>query len=164
MMLVVWFGMSTVNPVENVQSSISTHEEDVVSRQVLHFTVTLQDNKLGQNGNGFQVNWERPKELHDVKGCEPSTDQMSNDSKEKTRGCSKFPVQERILSLVVRGLDRLLELDGVNDGSSCTDVQHLHDWVVDRVESCEQIQIPRDEYQEEKLMRSDRYTYNEKTR
>jgi hypothetical protein len=57
-----------------------------------------------------------------------------------------------------------LELDGVNDGSSCTDVQHLHDWVVDRVESCEQIQIPRDEYQEEKLMRSDRYTYNEKTR
>ena len=125
-MLVMWFSMSTVNPVQDVKSSISTHKKDVVSRQVFYFTVTLQDDKLGQNGNGFQVNRECPKKLHNVKVIKASSDQVCDDGNDQTRSRSKFPMQEGILRLVIGRLDWLLELDGVNDGGSRADVQDLH--------------------------------------
>ena len=81
---------------------------------------------------------------------------MSNGSKHKTRESSEFPMQEGILSLVIGGLNRLLELNCVNYGGSGTNVQDLHDRVVNGIERREEIQIPSDEHQKEELMRSDR--------
>lgn len=134
MMLVVWFSMSTIDPVKNVKKSVCTHEEDIVARQVFDFAVTLQDNELRQNGNGFQVNRKGPKKFHDIKVLHASSQQMSNESDEQTRKSSEAPMQEGILRLVVGGLDGFLELDGVNDGSRGTNVQDLHYRVVNRVE------------------------------
>lgn len=125
-MLVVGFGMSAVYPVEDIKSSVGTHEKDVVSRQIFYFAVTLQDDKLGQNGNGFQVNRERPKKLHKIKVVKAGSNQVGNGGNDQTRSRCKFPVQKGILRLVIGRLDWLLELDGVNNGGSRADVQDLH--------------------------------------
>ena len=59
-MLVVLLGMGTIDPVEDVERPVRTHEEDVVPRQVLDFAVPLQNNQLGQDGNSLEVDRKRP--------------------------------------------------------------------------------------------------------
>ena len=59
-MLVVLLGMGTIDPVEDVERPVCTHEEDVVPRQVLDFAVPLQNNQLGQDGNSLEVDRKRP--------------------------------------------------------------------------------------------------------
>jgi len=49
--LVVCLVVCPVNPVENVQSSVKTKGEDVVSSEVLNFTVSLENNELGDDSS-----------------------------------------------------------------------------------------------------------------
>jgi hypothetical protein len=60
MMPVIMFRVGPVNPVENVQRSVCTHEEDIISSQVFDFAVALQDDQLGHNGNAFQKDRKGP--------------------------------------------------------------------------------------------------------
>ena len=46
MVLVAAFGMCSVNPVDNVQSSVGSHEKDIIPRQVFHLAISLQNNEL----------------------------------------------------------------------------------------------------------------------
>ncbi len=57
---VILFCIGTVDPVEDVQSTVGTHEKDVISSQVFDLSVALENNQLRQNRNGFQVNRESP--------------------------------------------------------------------------------------------------------
>lgn len=80
MMPVVPLRVCTVDPIQNVQCTISAHEENVVSRQVLYFTVTLQDDQLRQNGNRFQVNGEGPQQFNNTEVSDARSNQMSQKS------------------------------------------------------------------------------------
>lgn len=42
--LVSFLRVGTVDPVQNVEETVGTHEEDVVPGKILDFSVTLQDN------------------------------------------------------------------------------------------------------------------------
>lgn len=125
MMPVVWFRISPVNPVEDIETPISPHEKNVISRQVLHLSVTLQHNQLRQNSNTLQINRKRPQQLNNVKPHARSN-HVSDTRYHATRQHREFPMKERILRLIVRAADGFLVLDHVYDGGSRHDVQHFH--------------------------------------
>jgi hypothetical protein len=117
-MLVVFLRVRTVDPIQNVQCTVSTHAENVVAGQVLNFSVTLQDNQLGQNSNRFQVNGERPQQFSNAEIRDTRSDQMSKQRKNSAWGRSKLPMQKGILSLIVSALDGFLDFDRVDDRGS----------------------------------------------
>lgn len=158
MVLVVRFCMSTVDPIQNVKKSVGTHEKDVVPRQVLDLTVTLQDNELRQDRNGLQVDRKCPEQLHKIKVLHATSNEVRNDSNDSARSNSESPMQESILGLVVSRLDGFLVLDGEDNRCGSANVQNLHYGVVDRIESGEQIQIPSHKDQKKQLMCSNRDT------
>jgi len=43
-MLVSLLRMSAVDPIQDIQKAVGTHEKNVVPGQILYFSVTLQDN------------------------------------------------------------------------------------------------------------------------
>lgn len=43
------FRLRSIDPIENVESSVRAHEENEIPRQVFHFPVSLQDNELWQD-------------------------------------------------------------------------------------------------------------------
>ena len=55
MVSIVLFCVGSVNPVQNVQRSIGTQEKYIVSGQVFHVAVSLQDHQLRQNGDRLTV-------------------------------------------------------------------------------------------------------------
>jgi len=77
-MSVVFFCVCSVDPVENVECSVGSHEKDVIPRQVLNFPIALQDNELGQDGNGFQVDRKSPEQFHGIEFVEAASDEMGN--------------------------------------------------------------------------------------
>ena len=150
--LVVGLRVGSVDPVENVQRSVGTHEKDVISGQVLHLAVALQDNELGHNGNALQQNTKRPQEFRNRKVGNSRSDEMNQKCQDTTGGRRKLPVQKGILSLFVGALDRFLEFDGVNDRRSRCNVNHFHNRVVEGVKCREEIQIPSHENRQIELV------------
>lgn len=55
MMLIKRLVVTPVNPIQDIQSSVGTHEENIVTSQVLNFSVPLQNNQLWKDGNTFEV-------------------------------------------------------------------------------------------------------------
>jgi hypothetical protein len=158
MMPVVLLSVRTVNPIQNVQGPVGTHAEDVISSQVLNFSVALQDNELGKNCNSLQVDGESPQKLRETELRNTRSDQMRQKGKRETRGCSELPMQEGVLTFVVSRLDRFLEFDSVNDRCCRHDVNKFHHRVVQRVKCGKQIQIPSHKDYQEKFMGPHRNT------
>ena len=52
-MLVLLLSVGSVDPIQDVQESVGSHEKDVVASQVLHFPVALDDNQLRKDSNRF---------------------------------------------------------------------------------------------------------------
>lgn len=125
MVLVERLMVCSVDPVQNVQEAVGSHEENVVSGQVLNLTITLEDNQLGQDGDGFQVDGESPKQVHDIDG-KTILEQVGCEGDEEGRCDGEFPVEEGVLCLVVCRADGLLVFDGVDDHSSGEDVEYFH--------------------------------------
>jgi len=144
-MLVKRLVVRSVNPVQNVQETVGSHEEDVVSSQVLNLAITLEDDQLGQNSNGFQVDGEGPEHLNGVEG-EAVLEQVSDKSCNDTWSNGKFPVEEGILRLIVGGADGFLEFDCVDDRCGGEDVEHFHAGIVPGVECCEEVEVAGYEY------------------
>lgn len=151
-MPVVLLRVRAVDPIQNVQATVGTHAKDVVTSQVLHFSVTLQDNQLGQNGHRLQVNGKGPKQLHDAKIRNARSNHMGKGGKNKTWGRSKLPVQKGILTLVVSALDWFLEFDSVDNTRRRANVHHFHNRIVNGVVGSEQIQVTSDKDHEKELM------------
>lgn len=151
-MLVVGLRVGSVDPVENVQGSVGTHEKDVVSGQVLHLAVALQDNQLGHDGNALQQNTKSPQEFHHRKVGNSRSDEMNEKGQDTTGGRRKLPMQKGILSLFVGALDWFLEFDGVNDRRSRSNVNQFHNRVVERVKCRKEIQIPSHENRQIELV------------
>lgn len=131
-MLVMGFVMGAVNPIENVQGAVGSHEKDVIAGKVLHFTVTLQNNQLGQNTNRFQVNGKCPQQFNDGKAIVLGgyANDVGDKGQNGTRSDTELVMQKGILSLVIGRLDGFLKANRVNDGSRTDNVQDLHDRIV----------------------------------
>ena len=153
---VILFCIGTVDPVEDVQSAVGTHEKDVISSQVFDLSVALENNQLRQNRNGFQVNRESPEQFHDTELADARSNQVGKERQDKTRCCSKLPVQEGILTFIISTLNGFLVFYGVNDRSCGADINDFHDRIVKRVIRCEKVQISGHKHNKEKLMRADR--------
>ena len=155
-MPIVLFSVGSINPIEYVQTAVGAHEKYVVSSQVLHLPITLKHNQLRKNGNSLQVNGKRPQELNHAKARHSRADQMSQECEDETWNRSKFPMQERILGLVICALDRFLKLNGVHDRRRGCNVNHLHKRIVKGIKSGKKIEIASHKDDQEKFMRSDR--------
>lgn len=127
-----------INPIQNVQRTISSHKENVVPSQVLHFTVPLQDDQLGKNGDGLEVDGESPQEINDVVDF-VRLDEVGNTGNNDARKDSKFPMEERVLGSIVGGCDWFPETNGVDHGRGGDDVEYFHAGVVERVKLGEEI-------------------------
>ena len=161
MMLIMSFVMRTVNPIEDIQGTVRSHEKDVIAGKILHFPVTLQDNQLRQNTNRFQINGKRPQQFNNRKTTVLGggyANQMRNQRQDGTRRDTKLIMQKGILSLVVRRLDGFLKANGVNNRCRTNNVQNLHDRVVQRVIRRKEIQIPRHKDNQIQFVRADRNT------
>lgn len=141
MVFVVRLRIGSIDPVENVQSPVGPHEKDVVSRQVFHLAVSLQDNQLGHDGNALQQNTKGPQKFQHRESGNPRPNEMNEKSQDGTGSRRKLPMQEGILALFVGALDWFLEFDGVNDRRSRCNVDQFHNRVVKRVICREEIQI-----------------------
>lgn len=53
----------SVDPVRNVERAVCTEREEIVRRDRLGLASTLQHEKLGENGDGFKPDRERPEDL-----------------------------------------------------------------------------------------------------
>jgi hypothetical protein len=60
------------------------------------------------------------------------------------------------LRFVVRRFDGFLKFDGVNDGSCTGNVKDLHDRIVQAVKGSKEIQVPRQEDDQEEFVRAHR--------
>jgi len=101
-MLVALLCVGAVYPIQNVECTVSTHEEDIVPCKILNFTVTLQNNELWENGDGFQINRKCPEQLQQVEILGSAPNQMRYQRYHSTRRNCEPPVQESILGLVIR--------------------------------------------------------------
>jgi hypothetical protein len=151
MMHVILLMVRSVNPVQNVEKTVGTHEEDIVSGQVLNLTIPLQNNQLGQDGDGLEVDGKSPQEIH---GLEDHTflDQMGDQGHYGARRHGEFPVKEGILSLIVSGADGFFVFNGVDYESGGEDVKNFHAGVVVGVKCGEEVKVSSDEDEEVKLV------------
>jgi hypothetical protein len=157
-MFVVRFDVRTVNPIDNVKSSIGAHKEYIVPRQVLHLTVTLQDNELWQDCHALQVNGKGPKQLENVNFAATSN-KVCNERNDGTRSHGKLPMQKGILGLVIGSADWLLKLNHVDNGGGGSNVQYLHAGIVQGIIRGKKIQISSDKDQKEEFLRSNGNSY-----
>ena len=157
-MLVHRLMVGSVDPVQNVERPISSHEENVIASQILHLPIPLQYNELRKDRNGLQVNGKGPKQLQEVESANATSNEVGDESNAGAWCHGELPMQKRILRFVVSRANWLTESDHVNNRSRRCNVQNLHAGVVQRVERREQVEVPRYEYYQEQLMRSDRDT------
>lgn len=163
MVLVAVFVVRAVDPIEYVQEPVGPHEEDVISRQVLHLPVALQHDQLRQDGDRFQVDGEGPQQFDDRESASaavlgPPPDEVRQQRDDRARRHPELVVQERILRLIVRGLDGLLEAYRVDDRRRAGNVQDLHHRIVHGIKRREEVQVPRDEDDQVQLVRTNRNT------
>jgi hypothetical protein len=93
MMLIVGLMVRSPNPIQDVQETVGTHKKNVITSQVLHLTITLQYNQLGQDGNRFQINGKCPAKINDI-DFESALEEVRDESNHCT-GCNrKFPMKE----------------------------------------------------------------------
>lgn len=138
-MFVPVFKVGSIDPIEDVQGTVGTHKEDVISGQVFHLPITLQHHELGEDRYRFQVDGEGPQELNNIKHHPRprGANQMRNKCQHETGSHGKLVMQEGILRLIVRGLDGFLITDRVNDRGGGNNVYNLHEGIVYGIERCE---------------------------
>jgi hypothetical protein len=61
--LVVSLRVRSIHPVHNVESTVDTQQEHIMTRQVLDFSVSLQENQLWDDRHCLQIDGELPKGL-----------------------------------------------------------------------------------------------------
>ena len=157
-MLVHRLMVGSVDPIQNVERPISSHEDNVIASQVLHLPIPLQHNELWKDSNRLQVNGKGPKQLQEVESANATSNEVGDESNAGAWCHGELPMQKRILRFVVRRANWLTKSDHVSNGRRRRNVQNLHAGVVERVERREQVEVPRYEYHQEQLMRSDRDT------
>lgn len=73
----------SVDPVENVQSSIRSQGKQVVRCDGLSLAGFLDHKELGQNSNGFQIDGECPEDFHKAKFVVEHKSQNGGGTQEK---------------------------------------------------------------------------------
>ena len=126
MVTVILLGISPVNPIQNVKSSIGSHKEYIIPGQVFYLPITLQDDQLRQNSNCFQINRKGPQQLYKIETGDSRTKQMRHERNNCTGCHRKLPMQKGILGFIVGRLDRFLETNRIDNGCRRGDVHHFH--------------------------------------
>lgn len=160
-MLVAAFVVRPVDPVENVKETVSAHEKHVVARQVLDFTVALQNNQLRQNANALEVNGKGPQQFNKVKAARlfgRAANHVRNQGHNRTGSHAKLVMQKSVLTLVVRRLDGFLKANRVNDTRRAGNVHDLHERIVEAVVGSKEIQIARRKDNQVQFVRAHRNT------
>lgn len=129
-------GVVSVDPVEDVEESVGTEGKEVVSGDGFGVSGAGQHEKLWHDGHRFQVDGERPHDLHEHK--------LVVDDKSKNHAWDDQELDsEGIVVAVICCLElHPHEVDG-SDGSS--EEEDLHYGIVKGIEASEEIQVPSEE-------------------
>jgi hypothetical protein len=159
-MLVTCLIVGSIDPIDNIKSAIRAHEEDIVPGEILDLTIALQHNELWQNGNRLEVDGKGPEQFNKIKLRQSGSNQMHQQGNDSARRHGIFPMQKRVLRLVVGASNRFLVLDGVHNASRGTNVQYLHDGIVNGIKGGEEIQITGNENEQEEFVGANRNSYS----
>lgn len=133
--IVVSLGVVPVDPVENIQSTVRTQSEQVVTGNTFRFARFADEEQLRQDGHRFQVDRERPQHFQ---RSEAGMDQQGQYEARQQQELNA----ERIVIVVVGRLE--LDVHHVEGGKRGGDEHQLHHRVVQANVRCHQIQIAAD--------------------
>ena len=158
--------VAPVDPVQDVEAPVGPEEEDlrrrheerkkrtyVVRRQVFDFSVALEYEELWNDGDGLEENGEGPEEVDDG---EEALEEAADAGEGRAGSDGELHVEKRVLRLVVLAPVGLLEADHVDDKRRRRDVRDLHEAIVHGIKRREEVQIPRDKYEQKQLLRLQR--------
>jgi len=123
-----------VHPVDDVQSPVRAKSEEVVRGDALRLACLGDHEQLGKDGDRFQVDAERPHDLHEG--------ELVVDDNGQKRGRDQQELQaESVVVVVVGSLE--LHVHQVHRGERGHQVHHLHGCVINGDKVGEQVQVPR---------------------
>lgn len=130
--IVVSLGVVPVDPVEQIQGTVGTQREQVMTGNTFRFARFADEEQLRQDGHGLQVDRECPQHFQ---RCEAGIDQQGQ---HKARQQQELDA-ERIVIVVIGGLK--FDIHQVEGGERGSDEDQLHQRVVQTDERRNQIQI-----------------------
>ena len=147
---IVTFGIVSVDPVDDVKSSVRAEGKQVVRGYGLSLSSLGHHEQLGQNGDRLQVNAESPQDFHHTefmvqqKRQQDGGSQKELDPRKKNQSDSNIVFQpknqpESVVVVVVGGFK--LEEHQVNGADRRNQKEDLHRSVVNRDEIGKQIQV-----------------------
>lgn len=111
----------TPDPVQNVETAIGAERDDVGGVHGLDLASALNEEELGENGDGLEVDGEGPEELVDG-------EIVVEEKRKNGRGNDEKEHAERVVLFVVRVL--VLDAHQIDGGDGGGEKNHLHDRVV----------------------------------
>ena len=137
-------GVVAVDPVENVEAAVGAEGKEVVAGDALGLPGLGHHEQLGQDGDGLQVDRERPEDFH-------HGELMVENQAEKQRGTDKKLDPEGVVVAVVGGLE--LHVHQIDGSGSRADEEELHGGVVEGDEGGEEVEVARTEDGQEEDLR-----------
>lgn len=137
------FSEETIDPVNQVHGTVATEAEHVVRGEILDETtgllgVLVDNNELGDNGEGFKVDGESPQDLSKGEVLVPKKSQ--DGARDKNVG-----EEEGVVFFLIGVGVWALELHQVDDEDGGGDENHFHHTVVQGHEVEKQVQVASDE-------------------
>lgn len=129
-------GVVSVNPVEDVEESVGSEGEKVVSSDGFSISGSREHEELWHNGDCFEVDRECPHNLHKHKFV------VDDKSENQTWDDEELNSESVVVSVVC-----CLELypHKVNGSDGSSEEENLHHCVVQRIEASEEIQVSCEE-------------------
>jgi len=136
----VIFGVEAVDPVEDVQSTVRTQSEEIVSSDGFSRSGCLKHVELRHDGDRFQVDAESPEDFHNRILV------IDQEGEDEGRNNQELHSEGVVISVVSR-----LELDEnqINSADGGCQEEEFHHRIVQRHEVSEQIQVPTGEHNHE---------------
>lgn len=130
----------SVDPREDVEESVRAEGEEVVRRQRVVAVGVLEQEDLGQHGDGLEVLAKGPQD-----GAHLVQRLTVEEEGEDRAGDDEVAQAECVVVLVVRGLPWVDVVHEVADVDGRRDEEELHEGVVERDEVVEEVDVAREE-------------------
>lgn len=129
-------GVVSINPVENVEESVGSEGEEVVSRDSFSISSPGKHEELWHDGNSFEVDRKSPHYLHKHEFV------VDDKSENQTWDDEELNSESVVISVVC-----CLELHPhkVHGSNGSSQEEHLHYGVVQRIETSEKVQVSCEE-------------------
>lgn len=115
------FGVVSVDPVENVEESVRSESEEVVSSDGFGISRAREHEELGHDGDGFQIDGEGPHHLHEHELV------VDDECENQARDHQKFDAESVVVTIVCCLEFHPHEVDGSNGSSK---KENFHDSIV----------------------------------